>query len=233
MEAITHPFIQSPEEIFIKKEELQELCKSLIKLTYREQTNLLYWFGFSGDREQQYIFIKTVKVQYIVQVCCTFTYHSLHKGRTHSFMTSRKMDIISNPLAVSRLSLAAIKRTLYSSKVHFNSPTLTTSCPMRLWSLIMTVATFPARISSSIASRPGHLKVVPCTPSSVKCLIFESRAYGRNPLKSVFETGFVKGNFCQAFVVIKSSVRRTEQSFSLLVNVRHNRSKYMSLSFPH
>ena len=83
----------------------------------------------------------------------------------HSFITSRKMDIISKPLAVSRLSFAAIKRTWYSSKVRFKSPTSTTSRPILLWSLIMTVATFPARISSSIASSPGRLKVVP--PHSV------------------------------------------------------------------
>ena len=50
------------------------------------------------------------------------------------------------------LSFAAIKRTWYSSKVRFKSPTSTTSRPILLWSLIMTVATFPARISSSIAS---------------------------------------------------------------------------------
>ena len=53
------------------------------------------------------------------------------------------------PLAVSRLSLAAIKRTLYSSKVRFSKPASTTSRPILLWSLTMTVATFPVRISST------------------------------------------------------------------------------------
>ena len=87
--------------------------------------------------------------------------------------TSRKIDIMSKPFAVSRLSLAAISRTLKSSNVRFNNPTSSTSRPIRLWSLIMTVATRPARTSSSRASSPGLLNSVPLTPSSTKWRILK------------------------------------------------------------
>ena len=49
IEAISHPLARSPEEIYIKQEELSELYQALEKLSAREQTYLLYRFGFADD----------------------------------------------------------------------------------------------------------------------------------------------------------------------------------------
>ena len=49
IEAISHPLAHSPEEIYIKQEELSELYQALGKLSAREQTYLLYRFGFADD----------------------------------------------------------------------------------------------------------------------------------------------------------------------------------------
>lgn len=49
IEAISHPLARSPEEIYIKQEELSELYQALEKLFAREQTYLLYRFGFADD----------------------------------------------------------------------------------------------------------------------------------------------------------------------------------------
>lgn len=55
IEAIAHPFVLSPEEIYIKKEEIRELYQALQELNDREQTYLLYRFGFSDDIEHPLI----------------------------------------------------------------------------------------------------------------------------------------------------------------------------------
>lgn len=47
--AISHPLARSPEEIYIKQEELSELYQALGMLSAREQTYLLYRFGFTDD----------------------------------------------------------------------------------------------------------------------------------------------------------------------------------------
>ena len=49
IEAISHPMARSPEEIYIKQEELSELYQALGMLSAREQTYLLYRFGFTDD----------------------------------------------------------------------------------------------------------------------------------------------------------------------------------------
>ena len=49
IEAISHPLARSPEEIYIKQEELSELYQALGMLSAREQTYLLYRFGFADD----------------------------------------------------------------------------------------------------------------------------------------------------------------------------------------
>ena len=55
IEAIAHPFVLSPEEIYIKKEEIGELYQALRELIAREQTYLLYRFGFLDDIEHPLI----------------------------------------------------------------------------------------------------------------------------------------------------------------------------------
>ena len=49
IEAIAHPLAQSPEENYIQKETLAELYQAMRKLSAREQTYLLYRFGFADD----------------------------------------------------------------------------------------------------------------------------------------------------------------------------------------
>ena len=49
IEAIAHPLARSPEETYIQKETLVELYHALRKLSAREQTYLLYRFGFADD----------------------------------------------------------------------------------------------------------------------------------------------------------------------------------------
>lgn len=51
MEAVADPHALSPEEAFIKAETLWELYAALNKLEPREQTYLLYRFGFTDDIE--------------------------------------------------------------------------------------------------------------------------------------------------------------------------------------
>lgn len=55
IEAIAHPFVLSPEEIYIKKEEIGELYQALWELNDRDQTYLLYRFGFLDDIEHPLI----------------------------------------------------------------------------------------------------------------------------------------------------------------------------------
>ncbi len=55
IEAIAHPFVLSPEDIYIKKEEVWELYQALRELNAREQTYLLYRFGFLDDIEHPLI----------------------------------------------------------------------------------------------------------------------------------------------------------------------------------
>ena len=50
IEAIADPHTQTPEQIYIQKEQLIELYAALDKLTAREQTYLLYRYGFTDDR---------------------------------------------------------------------------------------------------------------------------------------------------------------------------------------
>ena len=55
IEAISHPLARSPEEIYIKQEELSELYQALGMLSAREQTYLLYRYGFTDGIEHPLI----------------------------------------------------------------------------------------------------------------------------------------------------------------------------------
>ena len=55
IEAIADPHTQTPEQIYIQKEQLIELYAALDKLKLREQTYLLYRFGFTDDIEHTLI----------------------------------------------------------------------------------------------------------------------------------------------------------------------------------
>ena len=55
IEAIANPYALPPEEAFIKAETLWELYAALDKLKLREQTYLLYRFGFTDDIEHTLI----------------------------------------------------------------------------------------------------------------------------------------------------------------------------------
>lgn len=55
IEAIFDPHTQTPEQIYIQKEQLTELYKALDKLTAREQTYLLYHYGFTDEIEHPLI----------------------------------------------------------------------------------------------------------------------------------------------------------------------------------
>lgn len=51
IESIVNPFARNPEEVLIKKETLLALYAALGQLTNREQTYLLYRYGFTDDME--------------------------------------------------------------------------------------------------------------------------------------------------------------------------------------
>jgi len=51
IEAIADPYAKLPEQVVIRKEEIQELYSALEKLSAREQTYLLYRYGFTDDIE--------------------------------------------------------------------------------------------------------------------------------------------------------------------------------------
>ena len=55
IEAIADPHTQTPEQIYIQKEQLTELYAALDKLTAREQTYLLYRYGFTDGEEHPLI----------------------------------------------------------------------------------------------------------------------------------------------------------------------------------
>ena len=55
IEAIADPRTQTPEQIYIQKEQLTELYAALDKLTAREQTYLLYRYGFTDGIEHPLI----------------------------------------------------------------------------------------------------------------------------------------------------------------------------------
>ena len=55
IEAIADPHTQTPEQIYIQKEQLTELYAALDKLTAREQTYLLYRYGFTDGIEHPLI----------------------------------------------------------------------------------------------------------------------------------------------------------------------------------
>ncbi len=55
IEAIADPYAKLPEQIAISGEELQELYSALEKLSAREQTYLLYRYGFTDDMEHTLI----------------------------------------------------------------------------------------------------------------------------------------------------------------------------------
>ncbi len=55
IEAISDPHTQTPEQIYIQKEQLTELYVALGKLTAREQTYLLYRYGFTDGIEHPLI----------------------------------------------------------------------------------------------------------------------------------------------------------------------------------
>lgn len=54
-EAVSHPLAKTPEQIYIEKENLRELYDALKKLNAREQTYLLYRYGFTDDIEHPLI----------------------------------------------------------------------------------------------------------------------------------------------------------------------------------
>ena len=55
IEAIADPHTQTPEQIYIQKEQLTELYAALDKLTAREQTYLMYRYGFTDGIEHPLI----------------------------------------------------------------------------------------------------------------------------------------------------------------------------------
>lgn len=55
IETIADPYAKLPEQIVISREELQELYSALEKLSAREQTYLLYRYGFTDDMEHTLI----------------------------------------------------------------------------------------------------------------------------------------------------------------------------------
>ena len=55
IETIADPHTQTPEQIYIQKEQLTELYAALDKLTAREQTYLLYRYGFTDGIEHPLI----------------------------------------------------------------------------------------------------------------------------------------------------------------------------------
>ncbi len=55
IEAIADPTVKSPEKICIEKETLRELYEALDKIGDREQTYLLYRYGFTDDVEHTMI----------------------------------------------------------------------------------------------------------------------------------------------------------------------------------
>lgn len=55
IEAIADPYAKLPEQVVIRKEEIQELYSALGKLSAREQTYLLYRYGFTDDMEHTLI----------------------------------------------------------------------------------------------------------------------------------------------------------------------------------
>ena len=55
IEAIADPHTQTPEQIYIQKEQLIELYAALDKLTAREQTYLLYRYGFTDGKKHPLI----------------------------------------------------------------------------------------------------------------------------------------------------------------------------------
>ena len=55
IEAIADPHTQTPEQIYIQKEQLTELYAAMDKLTAREQTYLLYRYGFTDGEEHPLI----------------------------------------------------------------------------------------------------------------------------------------------------------------------------------
>ena len=55
IEAIADPYTQTPEQIYIQKEQLMELYAAMDKLTAREQTYLLYRYGFTDGIEHPLI----------------------------------------------------------------------------------------------------------------------------------------------------------------------------------
>lgn len=54
-EAVSHPLAKTPEQNYIEKENIRELYDALKKLTAREQTYLLYRYGFTDDMEHPLI----------------------------------------------------------------------------------------------------------------------------------------------------------------------------------
>jgi len=55
IEAIADPHTHTPEQIYIQKEQLMELYGALDRLTAREQTYLLYRYGFTDGIEHPLI----------------------------------------------------------------------------------------------------------------------------------------------------------------------------------
>lgn len=54
-ESVSHPLAKTPEQNYIEKENIRELYDALKKLTAREQTYLLYRYGFTDNMEHPLI----------------------------------------------------------------------------------------------------------------------------------------------------------------------------------
>ena len=55
IEAIADPTVKSPEQIYVEQETLRELYAALGRISDREQTYLLYRYGFTDDMEHTMI----------------------------------------------------------------------------------------------------------------------------------------------------------------------------------
>ena len=55
IEAIADPIAKSPEQIYLEQETLRELYEGLVRIGEREQTYLLYRYGFTDDTEHTLI----------------------------------------------------------------------------------------------------------------------------------------------------------------------------------
>ena len=65
IEAIANPTVKSPEQIHIEQKILHELYDALGQISEREQTYLLYRYGFTDDTGHTLIAKKTLPVYHL------------------------------------------------------------------------------------------------------------------------------------------------------------------------